>query len=323
MNMICNVVRYSVVEGEKWGVVDGGNVYEIQGDFSTTREFLEKGRQAAYDLLADNANASVTYDYNKLELLSPITKPCKVLCQGANYHQHMVESGMNPDDKKFNMIFNKSCASISRPNSDIIRPAHVKLLDYEIELTLVLGRDVEESVNVTRDDLHDYVAAICIGNDVSARDVQIPEMQFFKGKSYRTFCPLGPVLCLLEKEDMKYLDDMRLVLTVNGEVRQDGNSSDLIFKPADTLTELSQISNFAIGDVVMTGTPNGCALSPPKPLMQKIGGLLPEHKKWELFKKMQGKRQEFLQHGDVVESAITSEDRRIDLGKQTNRVVAL
>jgi len=321
--MICNVVRYSTAKGDKWGVVEGEKVHEIKGDFATTRDFIESGKQLAYEILKDNKKAVASHDYQSIEVLSPITRPCKVLCQGANYRQHMIESGMNPEDKKFNMIFNKSCASISKPDTDIVRPSHVKLLDYEIELTLVLGKNVEEAVNVTRGNIHEYVAGICIGNDVSARDIQIPEMQFFKGKSYRTFCPLGPHLCLLEKEDMKYLDELKLVLTVNGEVRQDGCSSDLVFKPADTLTELSQISNFAVGDVVMTGTPNGCALSPPKPLLQKIAGLLPENKKWEMFKKMQGKRREFLQHGDVVETVITSRDGRIDLGKQTNRVVAL
>ena len=85
------------------------------------------------------------------------------------------------------------------------------------------------------------MAGICIGNDVSARDIQIPQMQFHKGKSYRGFCPLGPVLCLLEQDELHYLDDLQLELRVNGQVRQSDSTRNLVFKPAETLSEFSQI----------------------------------------------------------------------------------
>jgi 2-keto-4-pentenoate hydratase/2-oxohepta-3-ene-1,7-dioic acid hydratase in catechol pathway len=196
----------------------------------------------------------------------------------------------------------------------------VQLLDYEIELTLVLGKQTDGPVEITADNLHEFVAGLCIGNDVSARDVQIPQMQFHKGKSYRTFCPLGPVLCLLDKSEMHYLDEMQLKLTVNGETRQQDSTANLVFKPAETLSEYSLIHNFAPGDVLMTGTPAGCALGLPSPAVTKVAALLPESKKWQLFIKSQKRRQQYLQAGDVVESTITSRDQVLDLGKQRHTI---
>jgi 2-keto-4-pentenoate hydratase/2-oxohepta-3-ene-1,7-dioic acid hydratase in catechol pathway len=221
------------------------------------------------------------------------------------------------------MFFTKSSASITGPTGSIVKPDHVDLLDYEIELVLVMAKKNMGSVHVTKENISEYVAGICIGNDVSARDVQIPQMQFFKGKSYRTFCPLGPVLCLLDPWEMPYLNDLDLTLKVNGEVRQSDNTRNLVFKPAETLTEYSQIVDFEPGDVVMTGTPSGCALSLPSPLAVKLSALLPERKKWELFIKTQKKRERYLKVGDSLELSIRSRDGHIDLGKQTHVITGV
>jgi 2-keto-4-pentenoate hydratase/2-oxohepta-3-ene-1,7-dioic acid hydratase in catechol pathway len=317
--MALPIVRYQLQNQIRWGIARGTDILALDLPCTTTADLLRLG-MAAIKRAAEAATDTVTG--NQAELLSPITAPAKVLCQGANYRQHMIDSGMNPDAKTFNMFFTKSTAAISGPAGRIIRPHHVKLLDYEIELTLVLGKETSGPVTVTAANLHEYVAGICIGNDVSARDVQIPQMQFHKGKSYRTFCPLGPVLCLLEKDEMHYLDELQLTLTVNGQVRQDDNTANLVYKPAETLTEFSQIADFTPGDVLMTGTPSGCALGLPSPTLVKVSALLPEAKKWELFLKGQQRRSQYLKPGDRVEAAIVSRDRRIDLGRQRHVVVA-
>lgn len=235
----------------------------------------------------------------------------------------MIDSGINPDTQSFNMFFTKSLASLHGPTGLIVKPNHVELLDYEIELTLVLGKKTQGSVTVTTENLHEYIAGICIGNDVSARDIQIPQMQFYKGKSYRTFCPLGPVLCLLNKAEMHYLNKLQLSLKVNGEVRQQDSTENLVFKPAETLTEFSQITNFQVGDVLMTGTPSGCALGLPSTTLIKITGLLPEKLKWQLFNKSQSKRSQYLKIGDQIESHIFSSDGKINLGYQQHRISGL
>lgn len=313
-----HLIRYLQDEQARWGLLEGQRVRPLNLPCTTTAELLGVPRQ---QLMAAAAPPAASLDLAELALLSPITNPCKVLCQGANYRQHMIDSGMDPDAKRFNMFFTKSAASISAPRGSIVKPRQVQLLDYEIELCLVLGKASAGPLSIERDNLHDYVAGICIGNDLSARDIQIPQMQFHKGKSYRGFCPLGPVLCLLEKDELHYLDDLLLELRVNGQVRQSDSTRNLVFKPAETLSEFSQIVDFAPGDVLMTGTPAGCALGLPSPLQVRLFNLLPEQKKWPLFIKKQLARPQYLKPGDRVESRIRSRDGRLDLGLQQHLIV--
>jgi 2-keto-4-pentenoate hydratase/2-oxohepta-3-ene-1,7-dioic acid hydratase in catechol pathway len=152
---------------------------------------------------------------------------------------------------------------------------------------------------------------------ISARDVQIPQMQFFKGKSYRGFCPLGPHLAVLERGEFAYLDQLTLTLAVNGEMRQHDETRNLVYKPAESIEELTTFSDVSPGDVLLTGTPSGCALRVPPPLLRKLMQLvLPERKFWATFRAMQAKRPQYLKPGDVVTATIASADRVIDLGEQ-------
>ncbi len=302
---------------ERWGIVESNHITALQNDFPTTKDIIECGLVKLAQLALESTEK---YLFSDITLLSPITNPSQILCQGANYRQHMLDSGINPDTQSFNMFFTKSLASLHGPIGWIEKPSHVDLLDYEIELTLVLGKRTQGCVTVSTENLHEYIAGICIGNDVSARDIQIPQMQFYKGKSYRTFCPLGPVLCLLDKTEMHYLNHLQLTLKVNDEVRQQDSTENLVFKPAETLTEFSQITNFEVGDVLMTGTPSGCALGLPSSALIKMTGLLPEKLKWQLFNKGQSKRSQYLKIGDQVESHIFSHDGKINLGHQRHTV---
>lgn len=311
--MALNIVRFTTAGQPQWGLLQGSKVMTLNTTAKTTGELVSLGYSGIHKCLTSHGQV---HECKDLTLLSPITTPTQVLCQGANYRQHMIDSGMDPDTKKYNMFFTKSSASVTGPYGSIIKPDHVELLDYEIELTLVMGKKTSGYVEVNEDNLHEYVAGICIGNDISARDIQIPQMQFHKGKSYRTFCPLGPVLCILDKKEMHYLDKLRLTLRVNGEIRQSDTTDNLMFKPAETIQEYSQIHDFQPGDVLMTGTPSGCALGLPKPAVVKASGLLPEEKKWALFTKIQKKRPQYLKKGDRVESTIVSTDGKLDLGKQ-------
>jgi 2-keto-4-pentenoate hydratase/2-oxohepta-3-ene-1,7-dioic acid hydratase in catechol pathway len=146
-------------------------------------------------------------------------------------------------------------------------------------------------------------------------------MQFYKGKSHRTFGPVGPYLCLLEAEDIPVIKRLDLVLTVNGIVRQKDSTANLVFGPAETLTELSGVQDLHAGDLIATGTPAGCALTVPSPFRQKLAALVPEATKWKVFFDLQAKRSQYLKAGDVVEASIASASGRIDLGKQRNVVV--
>lgn len=314
--MAVTVVRYTQGTSTGWGVLRGTQITPIPGDFATTGDFV---RSADPRALAALHGESV--DLAAVTVLAPVTRNQRFVCQGANYRQHMIESGVDPDVKTFNMIFTKAPSCIVAADSDVVRPTSVRFLDYEIELGLVLRRDVTAPVTVTDATLHEYVAGAVIVNDYSARDVQIPQMQFYKGKSFRTFGPVGPWLCLLEPDDVPALRDLRLTLTVNGEVRQQDTTANLVYGPAETLTELSGVHDLYAGDLLSTGTPSGCALSIPPPLVQRLVAILPEATKWSLFLAAQARRP-YLQPGDVVEARIASGDGRLDLGVQRNRIVA-
>ena len=314
--MPLNVLHYRHQGRPQWGIVRDGKVTPVPGDFPTTRAFLEANPLEALSRLE-----GPTIREADVELLSPVTPDQQFLCQGANYRQHMIESGMNPAAKTFNMIFTKAQSCIAPANADVIRPARVGFLDYEIELGLVLKRDVRSPATVTDANLYEFVAGAVIVNDYSARDVQIPQMQFYKGKSFRTFGPVGPYLCLLEPADFPRLRDLQLALTVNGKVRQKDSVANLVYGPAETLTELSGVQDLYVGDLLSTGTPSGCALSIPSPARQRIAALLPEAAKWKMFMTIQAGREQYLKAGDVVEARIATPDGAIDLGVQRNRII--
>lgn len=315
--MPVHIVRFEHQNLIQWGVIRQGLITPIPGQYASTGDLI---RQTQLSELAALPEGNLPL--GAVKLLSPVTRDQQFICQGANYRQHMIESGMNPDDKHFNMIFTKATSCIVAADSDLIKPREVRFLDYEIELGLVLKRDIDSRQEVTDANLHEFIAGVVIVNDYSARDIQIPQMQFYKGKSYRTFGPVGPYLCLLDAQDMPYLRKLQLRLSVNGQVRQEDSSANLVHGPAETLSELSGVQDLASGDLIATGTPAGCALSVPSPMKQRIGALLPEAVKWKAFLKTQeGRSEYYLKPGDVVEASIRSADGRIDLGMQRNVVV--
>jgi 2-keto-4-pentenoate hydratase/2-oxohepta-3-ene-1,7-dioic acid hydratase in catechol pathway len=315
--MATHLARYSHAGRCRWGVVIGTGIAPLDGDYPTTAALIEAGEADWRGAMGRSPSVEVA----AVELLSPVTAPARVICQGANYRRHMIESGLDPDAKRFNMFFEKSDASINRPVGSIVRPPHVRLLDYEIELALVFRKAVTGPVTVTPETLHEYVFGATIANDVSARDVQLPQMQFFKGKSYRGFCPLGPYLALLDPGECRHLDRLTLTLKVNDTVRQRDSTANLVFGPAETITELSTFANIVPGDVLLTGTPSGCALRIPPPPVRRLLQVLPEQVLWKLFFKGQARRPQYLKPGDRITARIRSHDGAIDLGEQATPIV--
>jgi len=310
--MVTHLARYRHHDTVRWGVVTGDAVSPLNGSYATTADLIADGE-------ADWRNAASTtprVGLDEIELLSPVTTPCRVVCQGANYRQHAIESGMNPDQRSFNLFFDKTDASVTGPHATVVRPAHVQLLDYEIELALVVRKPITSVVEVTDANLHEYVFGIAIANDLSARDVQLPQVQFLKGKSYRGFCPVGPYIAVPDPDEFDVLEQLELNLEVNGTQRQTDSTDNMVYRPAETLTELSTFCNLAPGDIILTGTPHGCTATAPPPLVRRLlTALLPERRLWEVFIRMQLKRP-YLQPGDVVTSQIRSRDASVDLGLQ-------
>jgi 2-keto-4-pentenoate hydratase/2-oxohepta-3-ene-1,7-dioic acid hydratase in catechol pathway len=218
------------------------------------------------------------------------------------------------------VFFTKASSCIVPADAAIIRPPHVRLLDYEIELGLVMKRGWDGPQDITEGNLADWIGGLVIVNDVTARDVQISHMQFHKSKSYRTFGPVGPWLVLPSPEELARWRDLELVLMVDGQQRQRSLAGDMIFKPAETLAELSRIMDLAAGDLIATGTPGGVALHPPSAFVQALAGFLTPAKRFKAFLKGQLARPAYLRDGQVMTAAIRTQDGAIDLGEQRNLI---
>jgi 2-keto-4-pentenoate hydratase/2-oxohepta-3-ene-1,7-dioic acid hydratase in catechol pathway len=255
-----------------------------------------------------------------LTLVSPVTAPCRVVAQMTNYASHVTDAGMDPATIPLT-FFRKTSGSISGPHTDIVRPAHVQLLDYEVEIGLVIGRPIPVGTATTDDNLADYVAGLVVTNDVSARDVQLPQTQFYEAKSYPGFTPVGPALVLLDADELKRFSDLRLRLWVNGEPRQDACvGGDMIYPPLRALQALARFQHLDPGDLILTGTPVGTALSAPAKPIAFLSSLLPPARKWKLFLGRQRNNPRYLRDGDLVEATVGTDDGTIDLGRQRTEV---
>lgn len=298
---------------DAWWVATAGGAAKIATRAATTGELLA-------DRAAIDAAASGSVPLDSLKLLTPVTAPCRVAAQMTNYCSHVKDAGMDPKSVPLT-FFRKASGSICGPFDDIVKPEHVRFLDYEVEIGLVIGRELPVGTTITDANLPDYIAGLVVTNDVSARDVQLPKTQFYESKSYPTFTPVGPRLVLLDRDELKRFGDLRLRLRVNGELRQDMLvDGDMIYPPVQALQALTRFQRLDPGDLILTGTPVGTALSaPPKPV-EIIGSLLPPAIKWKAFFNRQAKNPKYLGDGDVVETMIATDDGAIDLGTQRNTV---
>jgi 2,4-diketo-3-deoxy-L-fuconate hydrolase len=312
------VVRYRNKGSAQWGVVRADEVVPVPRALSTTQEILTRGLDSVRET-AERGGPGVPLD--KVQLLSPITENQQVICQAKNYRAHAVEMGTDPEAKTFNMLFRKASSCLCGAYDDIIRPGHVRLLDYEVELGLVIGRELPSPRRFEGDTLPDAVGALVIHNDVSARDIQLPQSQFYKGKSYRSFGPTGPYLTLVDERLRARWPELRLQLRVNGELRQNALCEDMLYKPSATLTELLEIQSLQAGDLIATGTPAGVALQRSAEQDALLAGLA-EREKWAKLIELQAGSGRYLKPGDLVEVTIRSDDGSIDLGALRNRVVA-
>lgn len=296
---------------DAWWVRTPDGAARIDTDATTTGDLL-----ADADRIEGTRGSSRTVDVATLELVSPVTAPCRVVAQMTNYASHVEDAGLKPDTIPLT-FFRKASGSISGPFDDLIRPGHVTCLDYEAEIGLVIGRELPVGTQVTADNWTSFVAGLVITNDVSARDVQLPKTQFYESKSYPTFTPVGPSLLLLDDDELKRFGDLRLRLWVNDELRQDAVvEGDMIYSPLEALQALSRFQRLAAGDLLLTGTPVGTALSaPPKPV-EFIAKFLPTPLKWKLFFQRQAQNPDYLKPGDLVEVAIGTDDGALDLGRQ-------
>ena len=210
--------------------------------------------------------ADLWTNYSDSIVATPLPGATKnIFCVGRNYKLHIEEMsrarGAEPSYPKFPEYFTKPPTTVVGHDDVIERHAeHTQKLDYEVELALVIGK---KGRNIKEAEALDYICGYTVLNDVTARDAQTNHGQFFKGKSFDTFCPIGPVV--VTKDEFGDWSGHRLYLTVNGKIRQDSNTSDLLFGVPKIIESLSAALTLEPGDVICTGTPAGVAsgMTPP------------------------------------------------------------
>ncbi len=264
------LVRFQLKAGEnRIGVMVGANhVAEIAGVKPASEPLLEFLRdpkaESKAQVVADSAKKSFEggkqsekgyWNLDSVTVLAPIAHPTKIICMGGNFSDHLAEgsSSLPP----FPISFLKAPTSLVGHRAPVIYPRTVKLLDYEVELAIIIGKKCK---NVSREDALQYVAGFSVFNDISARDIQFAEMKrgFCNlGKNFDTFGPMGP--CLVTPDQAGNPDNLGMELRVNGQMRQLSSTKKMVFKVRELIEFFSSMT-LEPGDIITSGTPSGVAI---------------------------------------------------------------
>lgn len=219
---------------------------------------------------------SMILSLDEIKIVAPIPKPAKnIFCIGRNYREHIIEGnrarGRNPDDfPKVIEVFTKPPTSVVGTLDKILRHSHItEQLDYEVELGVIIGKS---GIDISPEHAMDHIFGYTIINDVTARDLQSAHGQWFKGKSLDSTCPMGPYI--VHKSLVPDPHILDISLSVNGEMRQASNTSDLLFKLESIVSQLSAGMTLQAGDIIATGTPSGVGLGLVPPIFLKSGDVL-------------------------------------------------
>jgi 2,4-didehydro-3-deoxy-L-rhamnonate hydrolase len=255
------LVRFGAPGKEKPGIILNGKIVDCSnfGEDWTEVFFEQDGLNRLEKWLETNAH-NLQEISSETRIGSPITRPSKIICVGLNYRLHALESGMAVPEVP--ILFMKATSSLCGPFDDIIIPKNSTKTDWEVELAVIIGK---KASYVEKEEAMEYVAGYCVHNDVSERDFQLHHGgQWVKGKSADHFAPLGPYL--VTKDEIPDPHQLRLWLSVNDEMLQDSNTSDLVFDIPTLVSYISQYMTLLPGDVISTGTPSGVGLGlkPPR-----------------------------------------------------------
>jgi len=276
------LVRYRSATGEKPGLVLDGEVFDLSGSITALTP-----RAPTFDdveAIAAVPAKALSKVPKGVVLGPPLRGVGKIIGVGLNYRDHAEETGL-PLPKE-PTLFLKATSALCGPTDDLVMPREAKSVDWEVELGVVIGKP---GVYIDARDALNYVLGYCIGIDFSERDFQFNRGgQGFKGKSADTFAPLGPFLAT--SDEIADPQDLSLRLSVNGKLKQNGSTRDMIFSVAELVCYISRFMSLQPGDVILTGTPAGVGLGHKPPV--------------------------YLHAGDVVIASIDG------LGEQTHKVVA-
>jgi 2-keto-4-pentenoate hydratase/2-oxohepta-3-ene-1,7-dioic acid hydratase in catechol pathway len=260
------------------GVVEGEQVADVSSVAPDMNALIAGGQQALEDARRAAENGAKTA-LNQVDLLAPIPRPLKnVFCLGLNYKEHVAEgvargTGADPEGPKYPIWFTKPCTAVTGPHDDIvIEPRISTAYDWEVELAVVIGKPAK---HVTKEKAYEYVHSYTIFNDFSVRDIQRrhgPPPQWFKGKSWDKGSPMGP--WLITPDELGDPEKLQVVCRVNGVVKQNSNTSLMIFDIPTQIADITEVLTLEPGDVISTGTPSGVGFARTPPEFLKNGDVM-------------------------------------------------
>ena len=269
------LVTYRDESGVHVGALRDDTVVALDAVAPDMLALIDSGEDGLGRAHAALERGEITRRLDAVRLLAPIPRPRQnVICLGMNYVAHAIESdrarGREPKLPEYPVFFTKAVTSICGPDDDVpFDPNVTGQLDYEVELALVIGRGGK---NIAREAALSHIFGYTIVNDVSARDLQNRHQQFFKGKSLDRTCPIGP--WIVTADEIANPSALGLRLRLNGEIRQDSSTGDLIFDIPTIIEALSLGQTVEPGTIISTGTPSGVGMGRTPPAYLRAGDLM-------------------------------------------------
>jgi 2-keto-4-pentenoate hydratase/2-oxohepta-3-ene-1,7-dioic acid hydratase in catechol pathway len=277
---------YLLDDNENIGILtnDKNRVIPIEYIFNKIDKKVPKDMNELIDIMDDSLYESIkiilqdeleSIDINNIKLLAPIPYPRRnIFCLGKNYYEHMKELSntelKDREDIKYPIYFSKIANPAIGNNDDIIyNPNVTNMVDYEVELAVIIGKPCS---NIKPNEANNYIFGYTIVNDISARDIQTNHIQWFKGKSLDTFCPMGPYIAY--KDEISYPVKLNISCKVNGEIRQNSNTEKMMFDIDYIISDLSKGITLNPGDIIITGTPEGVGLGFKPPRLLNDGDIV-------------------------------------------------
>jgi len=259
------LVRFGQKGNIKPGLWKDGNIVDLREIFPQIPDINETFfREGWLEKVAGVKNSG-----QKIEtwIASPIHRPSKIICLGKNYAEHAKEGGFENPEKP--LIFCKTPNALSGPYDPIILPRSSGQVDWEVELAVIIGK---EGKRINETDAFDYIAGFTVMNDVSGREAQFSDSQWFRGKSFDSFAPAGPFI--VTPDEIDDVNNLRLTAVVDGEIMQDGNTRDMIFDIPAIIENISEDITLIPGDIISTGTPAGVGIFRDPPIVLKPGNVV-------------------------------------------------
>jgi 2,4-diketo-3-deoxy-L-fuconate hydrolase len=259
------LVRFGEKGKEKPGLYKDGNVVDLRKLLPEIPDIGERFFRENW--LEKIAGVEEPGQKIKDRIGCPIHKPSKIICLGKNYAEHAKEGGFENPDRP--LIFCKTLNTLNGPFDPITLPKSSGKIDWEVELAIIIGK---EGKRISKAQAKDYIAGFTVMNDVSGREAQFSDSQWFRGKSFDGFAPAGPVM--VTPDEIGDVNNLRITATVDGKIMQEGNTRDMIFDVYTIIEDISEDITLIPGDIISTGTPAGVGIFRDPPVVLKPGNVV-------------------------------------------------